>query len=248
MIRFQAVFICHANLTMPRRARLELPGVPMHIMQRGVNRRSVFMDTDDREHYLRLLRRASKAQGISVHAYVLMGNHVHLLVTAQELGSISAAMHRLGQCYVQAFNRKHQRTGTLWEGRFKSCLVDTETYLLTVYRYIEQNPVRAAMIDSPEQYHWSSARGNLGLRSDPLLTPHPAFLALASDPETRVSVYAQWLMQGTCSKELDAIRAYLEQGKTLGSARFQKMVEQTTGRVASWRPRGRPPRGGKELD
>ena len=226
---------------MPRRARLVIPEIPLHITQRGVNRCAVFLDSDDRAHYLSLLSSVSKDHGVDIHAYVLMGNHVHLLLTPRATGSVSAVMRRLGQCYVQAFNRKYGRTGTLWEGRFKSCLVDTEAYLLTVYRYIELNPVRAALADAPERYFWSSAQGNLGIRMDHVLTPHPVFLALSAESAKRAEIYASLLKQGTGPDDLAAIRAYLEQEKALGSGRFQAMVERTLGKVATWRPRGRPP-------
>lgn len=224
---------------MPRRARLVIPEVPLHIIQRGVNRCAIFLDSDDREHYLSLLASVAEDNGIDIHAYVLMGNHVHLLMTAFDTVSISAAMHRLGQCYVQAFNRKHQRTGTLWEGRFKSCLVDSEEYLLKVYRYIELNPVRAALTDSADAYRWSSARGNLGIRDDPLLSPHPVFQAFKNS-STSSMVYALWLKQGISEGDLEVVRAYLQQEKALGSPRFQAMVERTLGREATWKPRGRP--------
>lgn len=227
---------------MPRRPRLELPNVPLHIIQRGVNRCAVFIDCADRRHYLRLLRTAAQDHGVAVHAYVLMGNHVHLLATGQAVGSISSAMHWLGQCYVQAFNRSHRRTGTLWDGRFKSCLVDSDNYLLTVYRYIELNPVRAAIADAPEKYAWSSAQGNLGFWSDPTLTPHPVFLALAADVKARSRVYWHWLLQGISSEELKAIRLHLQQEKALGSERFRSMVRRTLNRDVSWRPPGRPKR------
>jgi putative transposase len=225
---------------MPRSARLEIPNVPLHIIQRGVNRCAVFIDEDDRRHYLNLLQSVAKDHEIAVHAYVLMGNHNHLLLTSRELGTISKAMQRLSQCYVQAFNKKHGRTGTLWDGRFKSSLVDSETYLLVVYRYIELNPVRAAISDAPEHYLWSSAQGNLGLRYDPILTPHPVFKGLASDSKSRVRVYADWLQQGICEEDLDTIRAYIQQEKVLGSTRFRDMVERTLGCAATWHPRGRP--------
>jgi len=224
---------------LPRRARLVIPEVPLHIIQRGVNRCAIFLDSDDREHYLSLLHYAAENNSIDIHAYVLMGNHVHLLVTACDSVSISTAMHRLGQCYVQAFNRKHKRTGTLWEGRFKSCLVDSEEYLLKVYRYIELNPVRAAMTESAEAYRWSSARGNLGIRVDPLLSPHTVFRAFENNG-TSSTVYAQWLKQGTSDGDLETVRAYLQQEKALGSPRFQAMVERALGREATWQARGRP--------
>ena len=225
---------------MPRRARLVIPGIPLHITQRGVNRCAIFLDIDDRKHYLALLRSTTVHHDIDVHAYVLMGNHVHLLVTTHDVESLSAAMRRLGQCYVQAFNRKHGRTGTLWEGRYKSCLVETEAYLLTLYRYIELNPVRAAMTEAAENYHWSSARGNLGIWQDPVLTPHSVFMAFTVDSTRRSKIYARWLSQGTNEEDLVAIRSYLEQEKALGSCRFQAMVERTLGGTATWRPRGRP--------
>ena len=240
MLRFQLALNCCYCKPMPRRARLELPDVPLHIVQRGVNRCALFVDTDDRWHYQKLLRKVAKEHCMDIHAYVLMGNHTHLLVTSHEAGAVSAAMHRLGQCYVQAFNRKHQRTGPLWEGRFKSCLVDSESYVLMVYRYIELNPVRAAITDCPVRYPWSSVQGNLGIMKNPLLTPHPVFRALATDKAKRASAYAGWLMQGIHEEELATIRAYVRQEKALGSKRFQDMVERTTGRDVSWRPRGRP--------
>lgn len=227
---------------MPRRARLELPGIPLHITQRGVNRGAVFVDDDDRHHYLDLLSEVIVAHGVSMHAYVLMGNHVHLLASSCEAGAISMAMRRLGQCYAQAFNRKHRRTGPLWEGRFKSCLVESDRYLLTVYRYVELNPVRAALAAAPEGYRWSSVHGNLGSLSDPLLSPHPVFLGLGVDTVSRGHAYRQWLMQGTHPDDLRRIRDYLAQERALGCPRFQSMVEEILGRPVGWRPRGRPAR------
>lgn len=232
--------------SMPRRARLELPGVPLHITQRGVNRGAVFVDDEDRHHYLDLLSRATVSHGVAVHAYVLMGNHVHLLTSSEESGAISSAMRWLGQCYAQAFNRKYHRTGALWEGRFKSCLVDSDHYLLAVYRYIELNPVRAAMADAPELYRWSSVHGNLGLMSDQLLSPHPVFLGLGANMSSRAYAYRQWLMQGVHPDELRAIRGYLAQERALGSERFTSMVEKTLGQSAIWRPRGRPTQSGRD--
>ena len=134
---------------MPRTARLEIPGMPMHIVQRGVNRCAVFLCNAGRGYYLALLTEAFAAEEVALHAYVLMENHVHLLVTSAHAGRISRAMRQCNQRYVQNFNRRHGRTGTLWEERFKSCLVDSTAYLLTVMRYIELNPVRAATVEHP---------------------------------------------------------------------------------------------------
>ncbi len=225
---------------MPRRPRLELPGVPMHVTHRGVNRAAVFLDDWDFRDYRRHLRDVSLQHGIALHAYALMSNHVHLLVTASTPGALSRAMSRLGVSYVPAFNRRHGRTGTLWEGRFKSCLVDSERYLLMVYRYIELNPVRASMVERPEDYPWSSARANLGLEADPWIERHPVLAALSdSDAETAFA-YRGWLDQGMDEHDLAAIRQHIRQERALGNARFQAMVAKTLDRPAVCRARGRP--------
>ncbi len=226
----------------PRRPRLEIAGVPLHITQRGVNRAAVFVDDADRQHFLDLLGKGLARFDIALHAYVLMGNHVHLLASAPETGLISRAMRNLGQCYVQAFNRRHGRTGTLWESRFKSCLVASDRYLLTVYRYIELNPMRAALAVHPAAYRWSSVHANLALRDDPLVTPHPVFAALGARPATRAARYRAWLHEAISAEECDAIRAHLEQERAWGDKRFQAMVEKTLNRPAAVRPRGRPVR------
>lgn len=159
--------LTHASSSSPG-----IPGVPLHITQRGVNRCAIFLEDEDRRHYLRLLGESAANQELQIHAYVLMGNHVHLLVRSDESGKVSRATRQLGQAYVTAFNRRHRRTGTLWEGRFKSCLVDSDRYLLTAYRYIQLNPVRAATVERPEHHHWSSVHANLALCEDALVTPH----------------------------------------------------------------------------
>lgn len=227
---------------MPRQARLSLPDYPHHVIQRGVNRCAIFMTETDRRQYYRLLQRFAEEHQIPVHAYVFMGNHVHLLLTPKAPGALSKCMRRLGQCYVQAFNRRHHRCGPLWQGRFKSCIVNTDHYLLTVYRYIELNPVRAAMVARPEAYPWSSVHANLGLRSDMLVTPHPSFRRLAAAPASRVRRYRELLDETTSASELERIRAYLQQERALGDRRFQTMVEKTLGRQTQTRPRGRPTR------
>jgi putative transposase len=231
---------------MPRQARLEIPGVPLHITQRGVNRCAIFLDDDDRRHYLRLLGESAASHALQIHAYVLMGNHVHLLVSSDEAGKVSLAMRQLGQAYVTAFNRRHRRTGTLWEGRFKSCLVDSDRYLLTAYRYIELNPVRAAMVEKPEYHHWSSVHANLALCVDALVTPHTCFLDMGDTRQARAKAYAAWLKQGVSDEELIAIRQHLQQERAFGSKRFQAMAEKTLGRAVSVRRPGRPTRAEAE--
>lgn len=228
---------------MPRQPRLYIPGIPLHVTQRGVNRCAIFIDDADRYHYYRLLCEATAECGIAVHAYVFMGNHVHLLLTPSSGGGLARAMRKAGHCYVQAFNHRHGRSGPLWQGRFKSCLIDSERYLMAVYRYIELNPVRATLTERPEQHRWSSIHANLGLITDPLVTPHACFLALGRNQAARVAAYRQQLQRGIDRHELGGIRAHLQQERVLGGDRFQAMVERSLGRPARVRPRGRPRKG-----
>lgn len=225
---------------MPRSPRLELPGVPLHITQRGVNRAAIFLDDDDRGHFRHLLYETFRQLEIQLHAYVLMDNHFHLLLTSNASGNLARAMRAIGQNHVQALNIRHGRSGSLWQGRFKSCLVESSGYFLTVMRYIELNPVRAAMVRTAQEHRWSSVHANLGHNRDPLITPHPLYLALGGDRNSRWAAYARWLHQGTSDEDLERIRQYISQERALGDERFQRMVEKTLNRPATCRPRGRP--------
>ena len=226
---------------MPRSKRLALAGIPLHITQRGVNHTAIFVDDDDRWHYMALLARTIRDYSLAMHAYVLMDNHVHLLMSADVENAVSAGMRQLGQCYVQAFNRRHARSGALWQGRFKSSLVDSDRYLLAVYRYIELNPVRAGMVDDPRRYRWSSIHGNLGLRRDPLLTPHAAWIAEhGADPGLRACRYRAWLSDTTSAGDVEIIRRHLATERALGTASFTARIESALGRPARVRPVGRP--------
>ncbi|MEP6634289.1 MAG: transposase, partial [Luteimonas sp.] len=186
-----------------RRPRLELPGIPMHITHRGVNRAATFIEDDDFAAYLQALELTAGEQRVAIHGYVLMTNHVHLLVSALEVGAVSRMMQALGRRYVRAFNAKYGRTGTLWEGRYKSCLVDSDRYLLTCLRYIELNPVRAAMVASPSDYRWSSVHMHVGTHCDSRVSPHPAWLALGSNQDVRCRAYQQ-LMQEVLTDDVIA--------------------------------------------
>ena len=225
---------------MPRSARLVLPGIPLHVIQRGVNRAALFIDDEDRRHYLRLLRNACRKQAVAIHAFVLMGNHVHLLITPSTVEGLAPAMRQCGQNYVQYFNKRHVRSGTLLEGRFKSCLVDSDGYLLMVHRYIELNPVRAAMVAFPEEYRWSSVRVYLGLEHNPMLTPHPCYTLLGPTPEARANAYSEWLRASIQPDERERIVIYVAQERALGSSRFQDMVGRALQRSVVCRPAGRP--------
>lgn len=174
---------------MARQPRLIVPDVALHIVQRGVDRQDCFSEETDRVVYLSLLRELCAQTRCAVHAYCLMTNHVHLLLTPASPDGPSIMMRKVGQRYVPYFNRRYGRTGTLWEGRFKSCLVESARYVLGCHRYIESNPVRAAMAPSPGAYRWSSHHGNVGLAEDALLTPHVEYLALGLNAPANRTAY-----------------------------------------------------------
>jgi putative transposase len=225
---------------MSRPPRLELPGVPLHVIQRGVNRSACFFGDADRRFYLKCLERAAAARGCSVHAYVLMTNHVHLLVTPAEAGAVGAMMQDIGRRYVRVINTIHGRTGSLWGGRFKSSLVDSETYLLTCHRYIECNPVRAGMVVRPAAYPWSSHAHYAGRRTDQLITAHEQFLALGSGIEERRSAFDSLFSIALSDHVLATIRTAANTDSALGSEAFMTRAEALLGRSVRPPTRGRP--------
>jgi putative transposase len=214
--------------------------VPLHVIQRGVNRSACFFDNADRRFYLKCLARAATARGCAVHAYVLMTNHVHLLVTPGETGAAGAMMQDIGRRYVRVINTVHGRTGSLWEGRFKSSLVDSETYLLTCHRYIESNPVRAGMVAQPAVYPWSSHAHYAGLRANPLITEHAQFLALGRAVEDRRSEFRSLFSIALTDDALAAIRTAANTDSALGSEAFMTKAELLLGRSVRPPKRGRP--------
>jgi putative transposase len=202
---------------MPRPNRICLPGLPHHVLQRGNDRQRTFFRTIDYLTYLGYLAEASAKHRSAIHAFVLMTNHVHLLVTPSTCDGLSLTMQALGRKYVSFVNRVYQRTGTLWEGRFKSSVVTTERYCLTCYRYIELNPVRAGIVTRADDYAWSSYHANaLGVPSN-LVTPHPAFLELAPTAAARQSGYRSLVEEALTEDELRAIRLGTKRGRILGS-------------------------------
>lgn len=227
---------------MARRLRLHIAGMTAHVMQRGNNRCDCFGDDSDRLLYLSLLADASAMHECSVHAFVLMTNHVHLLVTGHADHAISRMMKRIGERYARAFNKKHRRTGTLWEGRFLSSVVDTRSYLLTCQRYIECNPVRAAMVRDPSEYPWSSFRHNALGEPSAFVSPHAAYVALSGGEDERRIAYRALFATPESGADLDLIRACVNTGLALGDEAFIREVERLTGRPASRRPGGRPRR------
>jgi len=176
---------------MSRRPRVTLPNIPLHLIQRGNNRQVCFIADEDYRFYLDWLAEYAGETGCRVHAYVLMTNHVHLLVSPPHGEAVGKMMKALGQRYVQYVNRSYQRSGTLWEGRYRSCLTQTESYLLACQRYIELNPVRAGMVAHPAEYRWSSYRANAQGESNNLIVAHEVYKALAQDAESRQAAYRE---------------------------------------------------------
>jgi len=195
--------------------------------------------------YLLHLRELANKLSCAVHAYCLMTNHVHLLLTPPSADACSALMRNLGQRYVPRFNRAYQRTGTLWEGRFRSFLVESARYLIACYRYIEQNPVRANMVRTPAEYAWSSYHANAGLRLDPLVTPHAEYLALSEEPHRRNLVYRELVENALEPTDIKRVREAAHSGMPLGSEAFKARIEIDLGRELGPRRPGRPKSGAK---
>jgi putative transposase len=228
---------------MPRKPRFFLPSVPVHAIQRGNNRQAIFFDTADYVYYLDKLKEASTKYDCQIHDYVLMTNHVHLLVTPGHQESLSRMFQYVGRFYVPYVNKTYNRSGTLWEGRFKACLVEEESYLINCYRYIELNPVRAGIINKPQDYLWSSYRANALNVSEELLTPHPIYLALGHNQERRKEAYKK-LFQAELSDELlDVYRASVQSGTPLGGDMFLSKIEQRLKVRVGQIKRGRPKKG-----
>lgn len=225
---------------MPRRARLSMPGIPWHIIQRGNNRTACFYADEDYQFYLDTLKEQSEKYNCSIHAYVLMTNHVHLLLTPHEVDSAALLMKHLGQRYVQYINRTYQRSGTLWEGRFRSCLTQSEEYVLACYRYIELNPVRANIVDHPRQYPWSSYLSNGEGRANELLTPHEQYLKLDRNELSRRKAYRALFKAHIDDDVDDQIREATNGNFVLGNTRFQEEIARALGRRVTKGKAGRP--------
>ena len=231
---------------MPRKSRIVLPNVPLHVIQRGNNRQACFFADEDYRAYLSWLEEYAKVTNCAIHAYVLMTNHVHLLLTPRTPESVGQLMKRLGQRYVQYVNRTYRRSGTLWEGRFRSCLAQEELYVLGCYRYIELNPVRANMVNHPSDYHWSSYGYNAQGESSVLLSPHALYLALGVDEDKRMKAYRRLFRSHLDSQLIDEIRHATNGNYVLGSPQLQEQVAAALKRRVTpgqaGRPRKREPR------
>lgn len=209
---------------MARLPRFVLPGQPQHVIQRGNNRQDIFDAEDDYRFYLEKLKEAADKHQCEIHAYVLMTNHVHLLVTPHLETSIGKMMQMLGRYYVQYYNYTYQRTGTLWEGRYKATLIDSEQYLLTCMRYIELNSVRASMVNHPAEYPWSSYHYHALGQADSLVTPHREYQRLGKTEVERQSAYRQLFRVRIPEKTLTDIREATNKAWVLGSEGFKRRM------------------------
>lgn len=226
---------------MARLPRLTLTGVPHHVVLRGNNQQPIFLDDTDRQTWLALLAEYAPREQVHVHAYVLMDNHAHLLLTPQQEGGLPRLMQSLGRTYVRRFNQRHQRTGTLWEGRYRCTVLDPEHYLLPCMVYLDLNPVRAGLVQTAQAYPWSSHAHYIGLRHDKWLTPHPLLWSLGNTPFAREAAYAQAVERGIPAAQVQALTEAALKGWALGDAAFlARLGLRTPRRLQKARP-GRPP-------
>ena len=225
---------------MARLPRLTLPGYAHHVIQRGNNRQAIFATAADYPVLLELLADNASRFAVAVHAYVLMSNHFHLLVTPQTVDGLPKMMQALGRSYVRYFNRAQQRTGTLWEGRYKSTLIQTERYFLACMAYIDLNPVRAGLVLQPQDYPWSSHQHYLGWRQERLITPHALYWELGNTPFAREAAYAQWVQSGLSLGQQTALTDSALRGWALGEPDFVADLQKKTQRRVSRSAAGRP--------
>lgn len=227
---------------MPRKPRFYLAGIPAHVVQRGNNRQPVFFAEEDYSAYRHWLADGAKKHGCAIHAYVLMTNHVHILLTPLARDSISRLLQFVGRNYVTYVNRAYRRTGTLWEGRHKGNPVGNDEHLLACYRYIELNPVRAGMVIEPGEYPWSSYSANARGLLDESITPHHLYQALGSTDDQRHYAYRDLFRHPLEAEQVHVIRASVQTGTPLGNDRFRAQVEAALGKRVGQARRGRPRR------
>lgn len=227
---------------MARLPRLTLGGYPHHVILRGNNRQEIFLDVADREFLLAVLAEESKQHGVDVHAYVLMSNHIHLLLTPQTDPALPRMMQALGRRYVRHFNQRHGRTGTLWEGRYRSTVLQSERHLLACMVYLDLNPVRAGMVSDPAEHPWSSHHHHIGTRVDKLITPHALYWQLGNTPFAREVAYTEMVRAGLSVNQVGALTRATLSGWALGDDAFKSSLQAQTPRRVSPGPIGRPPK------
>lgn len=225
---------------MARLPRLTLPGYPHHVIQRGNNRQSIFATPQDHQILLDLLADSAKRFEVDVHAYVLMDNHFHLVLTPRTAEGLPLMMQAVGRRYVRYFNDAQGRTGTLWEGRYRSTVIDAEQYLLACMTYLDLNPVRAGGVVQAADYPWSSYGHYTGQRIDKLITPHPLFWELGNTPFAREAAYAERVQVGINLVQQAALTDAVLSGWALGNADFVESLQKKTTRRVSKAAPGRP--------
>ena len=223
---------------MARLPRFSIPGQSQHVIQRGNNRDAIFVADEDYDFYLEKLKDACQKFQCEIHAYVLMTNHVHLLITPYSENGISKVMQSLGRFYVQYFNYQYRRTGTLWEGRYRATLLDSEQYLLICSRYIELNPVRAGMVLYAGEYPWSSYRCNAMGETNVLITPHLIYKALGCDATECLLRYRALFNNQMADVDIEEIRLATNKAWVLGGDKFKEQIEKLTARQAKPKARG----------
>ena len=225
---------------MARLPRLIIPNQPHHVIQRGNNRQLIFREEVDYQRFLAWLKEAARFYQVAIHAYVLMPNHIHLLATPSDATGLALMMQKVGRFYVPWFNNKYERSGGLFEGRFRTSLIDTESYFLACSRYIELNPVRAGLSAGPLDYPWSSYAHHTGVRTDGLVTDHLLYWGMGNTPFQREAAYTELVMQGIPQDELDFVTTSVLKNQPLGSDTFKAELERKTKRPILPAKRGRP--------
>ncbi|SFB69621.1 transposase [Massilia yuzhufengensis] len=225
---------------MARLPRLIIPKQPHHILQRGNNRQPIFREDEDYQRFIAWLKEAARFYQVAIHAYVLMPSHLHVLATPADAAGLALMMQKLGRFYVPWFNSKYERSGGLFEGRFRTSLIDTEHYFLACSRYIELAPLRANLVASPLDYPWSSYAHHAGVRSDGVVTDHLLYWGLGNTPFQREAAYTDLVMQGIAQDEVDFISNAVLKNQPLGSDAFKAELERKTSRQILPAKRGRP--------
>jgi putative transposase len=225
---------------MARLPRLVVPFQAHHIIQRGTDRRAIFLDDEDHAIFIKWLRESAKNFKVAIHAYVLMPNHLHLLATPVDETGLARMMQWLGRHYVPYFNKKYERFGTLWQGRYRATVIDSEQYFMLCSRYIELNPVRGGICNRPEEFPWSSYRHHAGIAADTLLTDHALYWALGNTPFSREASYRALVDQAISAQEITELSAATLKGWALGSDKFKNRLEKQANRRVSRIKRGRP--------
>lgn len=225
---------------MARQPRLSIAGYPHHIIQRGNNREMIFHTDEDRQAYLAWLDEYAKKFDVAVHAFVLMDNHTHLLVTPSSEQSLSSLMQALAQRYTQSYNYFHKHTGTVWEGRYKSTVVQSDRYLLACMAYIDLNPVRAGMVREPADYAWSTHRHYIGQQAQPIVTAHELMWTLGNTPFSREKTYRELVQAGISKDQQKELTDSAFKGWALGDEAFMASLQSSTDRRISKQSAGRP--------